>query len=984
MNHCVSCRPGSVRAGRGFGAARAALVAVGGLSLIVAAVAQAQSTCERADAGACVTDVFGPEPPSLVWQELPSPADSTTGTTLTLRFDNPREEAVDVKVRLLGDDGGTRRKSKKLVARDVAPGRSHTWTVDVAALGLAGPDMRFAGQLSAAVRVESPVLCAGGACKAARVGEEAGPDIDAPGATGPLPANARARGEALGAGPIFAVAPEIYFHAGAAPGTLELYGAEVLRTRHGGGDLTGATTAEAGVELVRVSDGGKFAKHKNKYLPEMDALDYDADNASGAPHIPLGPLNLSANQVGLCVKWEIQTVDHGKKITTAGGQEITEDIWNGVPKAPAGGIKVKSAGKTGDGRMAVTARGVVLYARKGDFVDFFETNPKTGCVSFIGDGPGTYEITVLTEHRDARGNRMIHHGADNYLPLAFKKIVELKTAKMATVLVGDATGDATVAAISGFAMYRTTFGVSGKTMYIGNVNTCGKDEDDNPNSDGGAASSAHFNDSGLADGTAFVQVHDGTRPGCSASDHRRFKFIVAHEIGHAWQTLNQGRFEPDDDFNLDDPDETVCRNDDALYTINTLEHSAIGAREGMAHFYATVVWNSPASSEAVFTWFGNPEDPESDDSGAVGGRLFNTCDTPDKCGVTTIKDWLRHWWDWHTPWTPGSKPNPIVTTEAYGNAMNDDGTFRSNYYQKLDEATDAIPALAAYKDEWDHFAELNGVDTWPAGYDCQLVAYPGCDAINPYDSPGQPGCPCADVEPTLNESAYGDDRHYPDGTGSYLVHGMGGTGQYCEDSTTQAGTEAVCNARSSDGAPECMDCGTDTKLACACSNDAECQALGDTTLVCWGGQDQGWPGTATGRCMPAADTPQGKSVLDENPWICLESCTSRGGGDPDRFECMYDQRDPDIAMAHAQCVDVAGCTAPAGWCEQGGMLCDTEQICAIEYDDCCTAECTESADCAAIGFPASYVCDGGGFPGFCVPAGCEFPMADHEFCNMFR
>src|SRR5690606_5725625 len=150
--------------------------------------------------------------------------------------------------------------------------------------------------------------------------------------------------------------------------------------------------------------------------------------------------------------------------------------------------------------------------------------------------PGQYEVTVLTLHKDNRGNTMFY--GTGLLPYGFKELVQLKTAKTATISVGDFSAEATLAAVSGFAMYRTTFGVTDKVMRIRNVNTCGADVAGNPNPDGGANSSAHFDDSGLATGTAYVRMHDGTRVGCSGSDHRRFKFLITHEIGHAWQLLN--------------------------------------------------------------------------------------------------------------------------------------------------------------------------------------------------------------------------------------------------------------------------------------------------------------------------------------------------------------------------------------------------------------------------------------------------------------
>lgn len=941
------------------------------LACTVAASAFAQT---GPDASSCGDDEAVEGRPLLTWTQIADASAQTTGRTLELRFENTDDEPVDVEIRLVADAGGPRHKSKRLRRRDVAAGAAATFEVEIDDLGLRTDAMAFAGQILALARVESASRCTGGACDPLR--PDAGSDPDSnDDASEPRPVS--------GPGPTFVSAPAVYFHPAGTPGTFEIYGSGVLASRYAGGDLSSATAAEDGVSLLRVGGGGK-STHRKKHLAEMNVKTWDDDSATASAPPLLGPMALTSNNLGVCVKWEIGLQDHGRTITK-GGVKITEDYWSGGGQFAGNGLKAPGVGPTGYGQMIVTARGVRIRVRKGDYQAELNTHPRTGCVSFSGAGAGQYEVTVLTDHYDERGNRMLYRDKDlgPLAPFAFKEVVTLKPGKVGVVHAGDFTPEATLAAVSGFAMYRTTFGVTDKLMILENVNTCGDDDLGVPNNNGGANSSAHYISSGLEHGIAYVRIHDGTGPGCSPSDHRKWKFLISHEIGHAWQLLNQGVFEPDCSMELADAEESVCTPTETGYHLRSLEFSCIGAREGMAHFYATSVWNSPASDTAVFTWFLNPEDVEGNDAGTSGGRLYNTCSTPNKCGRGTVQDWLRFYWDWHTPWVPGGKPHPFATTQAYGNAVNDDGTYRENYYQKLDEATDAIPSLVPFKDSWDQWAEYDGIRSWPVTFSCNFPDYPTCDFPNPFDGEGQPGCPCADVAHTLNESQFGDDGYYPDGTASYAFHGLPGTGQFCDDSVLGAGGEAVCNARAGDGAPLCQVCGEDTMLACACSTDAECQALGDSTLVCWGGEDQSWPGVARGRCMPAADTPTGKSVLDENPWICLESCTSRGGGDPDRFVCMYDQREY-APMSHAQCVDVVGCTAPAGWCEQSGSLCDTEQVCAIEYDDCCVAECTSDQDCHDLGFSTNYVCDGLGLPGFCVPPGCEFPEADQEFCDMFR
>jgi hypothetical protein len=429
----------------------------------------------------------------------------------------------------------------------------------------------------------------------------------------------------------------------------------------------------------------------------------------------------------------------------------------------------------------------------------------------------------------------------------------------------------------------------------------------------------------------------------------------------------------------------------------------------MAHFYATEVFNHHGSGTAVYTWFGTPMDVEYNAPHEAGGRLFNNCTTNDRCGKGTNIDWLRMFWDWHTPFDPGSKPNINTMRAVYAAAAGDDGLLNDNYYLKFREAVDTEVATLAFRAAWDAAAAWNGTDTNPngevAGPSCATFGYPDClcwddrgDPI-PEECVGTPGCPCADIDPPLNTdpTELEDEGLFPDGVGSYLLNGTAnGPGQHCFDASIGlADRSAVCGMVAFDTLdfPVCHVCGVDTQLGCPCEVDGNCGGLDGGALACWGSSDQGWAGNRDGICLPSAASAQGRDALEELPWFCLDNCGSKGF----HYRCVYDQlRDspPGIDLLHAQCLDVI-CSSPVGFCEAlpEAAFCNVDASCPgndeDDWLDCCTGECFAQEDCAAIGYPNHYECDFlsiGTSYGHCVPPECaieDFFNGNQNYCFMF-
>ena len=944
------------------------------LAVALAALAgEARAQTAPAAENACTGGDAGPAA-ALAWREVPSPdAIATTDGLLHLDVTSRGESPADLDVTVVADGGGTKTKVQPFRIRALAPGGSQAIEIDLKRLGVAKNGMRFAGQILASARVVPEGACDGGSCLPTNPFDD-GDDAEV------APTNPRVLQPGPGTETI--VSPAIYFHREDKT-SFRLYGGEALKTRFGAGDLSGGlVNEERDGELERIT-AGKGMRNDAQLTREASIEALGAEHGDGL--VPEGPIGgIPGSSARLCVKWEIGLADQGRVIETPEGAFVTEDFWNGWSSRPSGngltvgGSTFSTADPDADpanfGQMIVAARGARVRLRRGDYDQTFETAPSTGCFSFgLPSGNGDFRVTLYTDHRDSKGNR-IRVKSPEGKTFQFDRFVPLPKGQTTVVALGAYTGRATLAAITGFSLYRSNLGLENKTIEVREVSTCAKA--------GGAASSAHVDFSGLAEGVAQVQIHDGTSPGCSQSDHRRFKFIVSHEIGHAWALLRFGveGEEPGIDYAFADDDETVCENE-ALYTELTTEWSSVTAREGFAHFYAVEVWNSHASGNAVFTWFGAKRDAERNDPHAKGGRLLNNCDGTIKDGIGTNIDWMRFYWDLHAPFT-SAKPSGKRLLDVYAESLARGNLTRDNYFDEF-HAT-VVDFYPAFRPAFESFACWNGIDT-QSNRCVDPYAYPDCPFPNPADGAGYPGCPCADVVETIHPSDIRLDGHYADGRGSYLKHGPGNLGQYCVDQPDGIPASGVCGQVdfAADFTPVCEVCGVDTNWGCPCVSDQECAGLDATPLACAGSPESGFREGGPGTCLPSPDTSGGRGLLVSEPWFCLDNCASKGSS-PDQYACLFDQF-PSRPQAHGECADVQFCSL-TGFCEEGGQMCDADAIC-IGDDDCCKAECASDKDCIELGFPAGdYVCDPkGGETAKCVPAACTGDkVSDPFFCALYR
>lgn len=943
----------------------ARVVALAGLTVLLfsASPARAQS---------CAGSASKPPPASLAWVEVPDGSSSGRGEGLTLEVSNTTGRAAAIQIRVVADFGGRRTRARTYELARLADAETTSVPVRFADLG-APSRMHFSGQLYAVATVAGDGDCDDGACDDLRDNPTSDIDADEHGQAG---RDAPDVPEQAG-GASIAVSASVFFHPAPARGLFEFYGEDALATDHAGGildpRLVSSTLDDPETVVVRASDAGRGQRWTPRAQAEA-AIATIADAQSGVASGPPANDPAPADGYRLCVQWEIQITEQGKIITLPGGKKITEDYWHGYTKPSGGGFKAAGTPPV-PGKMTVTARGPRVLVKKGGWSVATWADPATGCFSFTSPEAPPFDLYVYGKHRDKDLNETyVRDKSGN--GVAWQRVVNPPKGKTRAVVVGGGDGNATLAAMAAFAAYRTTFGLTGKKIELRPVDTCAKK--------GLNASSAHVDLSDLDDGLAHLQFSDGTGEAsdgsgpCTTSDHRRAKFVVTHELGHAMFLLRTKMAEPAEDYSLSDPTETEpnCVSEN-LYTPHSMEYSMVGAREGSAHFYSTMVWNNPKDSNAVFSMFGGKTNVETYTNEA-GGQLWNLCNVVIKCGRSVNMDWLRFWWDWHTPFKAG-KPTVETIARIYERAIGTGGLTPDNYWQKFREAMLVEVADAQQRADFDAYGDWNGVDTSPSGPHCIApYTYPDCATSPPELGAGEVGCPCTDLLPmTQNNADLGwQDGYFADGQGSYTATG---DPQYCLDTP---GAPAVCglvkNSNSSIYAPVCQVCGEDTMLGCPCDDDDECDGLDAEDLDCFGAPANGWQGSKPGTCLPSASSVQGRQRLVDMPWFCLDNCGSKSGGGNNTYACLYDQLGPSYVADHGQCTDVAFCSAPTAHCESAGDFCDPEAVCALEWDDCCVAECSGNADCTGLGFPAFYACDAGS----CVPGDCIGSFS--QYCSLYR
>jgi hypothetical protein len=408
----------------------------------------------------------------------------------------------------------------------------------------------------------------------------------------------------------------------------------------------------------------------------------------------------------VCVRADIQTTDSG---STANG--ITEDKWIGADASD---------------EYLVTGRGFRVRVRQGAWVANFDSDPETGCFSFVRNSASGFDVRVYGFATDGAGNRVrIHDGqtdtSSGYPGATYSALWTGQTLSATGpnyyILDGRASDRWTAMAAGAYALYRYHDGNSGKTLSIG------FDEGD-------------CNDSGSIHGNAesYIESDDAhlVRIGrcASTSSDAREKMIVTHELGHAMLRLYYGydgddqprsqTYQPPIDGSISvagPPQGSDCWNV-ASYDMNSLERNSQAFKEAFADFYSAKVWNLK-ESRGTYTYRGTAYDLEMwDNVGGTntwGGFTSNWCGSGAN-GVTTKGDMLRFLWDFYTLAGCAAQPNRLDMFKVYRAVRENDRTgaydlSTTNYDLALEYAIEnSVPSLSGCEQGgFDAYAAWNGV-----------------------------------------------------------------------------------------------------------------------------------------------------------------------------------------------------------------------------------------------------------------------------------
>lgn len=637
-----------------------------------------------------------PAPVRLSWEEISTEGLSETygGSTVALRLENLTADVQQVRLRFVADDGGLNTETRKREAFTVPPHATVAQPVDVGEFGFDPMRLPYAGYIQAVARIA--------------------PDSDP---------QAKARYQQV-------EAPALYFHpvkTGNGRG-FAFYGERALGGKFAGGnfrlgrsglrDVPGEITTR-----VKVGGAGIEAATANSTI-EIDEPDTEGHaaqtNSLRQPAISqTTTLNaLAAGQsYRACIKFQIRTVDSSIPIPTGANAGGTEDHYLGA-----------------NDDISVIARGVRVKLSRAGWEHTYDAD-SGGCFNWSHEATSGFTLRVYGYATDDNGNYVRIHNAPSsfasYPGATYSAVLNNVTPTpngTNTYEVGDYTGRWTAMAALAFGLYRYHDGLSDKAFHVGI---------DDTRPDG---ASAHFDsanqpcqgdvcpsNASITSGRHYLRLGNANvdSDGNPATPRTRYKFHIAHELGHAIAALYYGDHE--DAVNGGEPnvrsDHNVSPNAcgfSTSYSISSKEWNSIGFREGFAHFIAARIWNNK-ETEGAFTWFAAPHDLERYNQGAnnsPGGRLENVCCVGGNCADSwadagTNEDWLRFFWDWYT--FSSNSCNVELTRldmlKLYRQTRLNGGLTKNNYFSKMRAAAQDIGLEGCVATgQFDYYAAHNGID----------------------------------------------------------------------------------------------------------------------------------------------------------------------------------------------------------------------------------------------------------------------------------
>jgi hypothetical protein len=331
-----------------------------------------------------------------------------------------------------------------------------------------------------------------------------------------------------------------------------------------------------------------------------------------------------------CVRWQAQTIDSGY------GEDRLS--WaNGANRV-------------------VTAYGVRIRitSSNGSFQQTYDSSPSSGCVTWSTGAAGPFRVRVWYFVQDSNGNVIRYHdGGDAAFgsypgETYFFEVTGYTPSPNGTTHVDAGNWSPRATAMSTASMVSRYFGgmTSDKQIHVADAVSC----------DGSSAH--HCSGDCPYSSDTHVRLQLGSCP--DSSDHRRRKFITAHELGHARAILYQEGLEPNVDTGLDSGG---C-NDGDSYWMESREYNSVAMREGQAHFAALWTYNDPSQSGAFIRWFNTTYDAETNTPNLSGGHLENNCGGAVD-GHGSNLDAMRLYWDWTTPTTAPARASRADVLNGY-------------------------------------------------------------------------------------------------------------------------------------------------------------------------------------------------------------------------------------------------------------------------------------------------------------------------------
>lgn len=597
-------------------------------------------------------------------------------TSLDLVARNTTDAPLEITLTLTGDDGGSGDERAALGTILLAAHAQQTITVDARRLGFALRGLRYSGRLHVTAQV---------AHTDGRLDE---PSISSP----------------------------VFFHpASSSTGETRLvfYGKKALQASFRSGDYLGTArelAADSDREgLLRVMDvgNGNASPDRRRLAEARLALESERDGAvkrtrALPPEHLAAPVAAGAQAYRTCMLFRSQTIDSGIPIANgpnAGGVEDYRTEWNAGDDMPAYGVRVKLS--------------------RGSWEQTFDTEPDTGCFDWAHADAGPFLITVYGYVTNSMGTfARIHNAPDSfaeYPGTTYRLTYYYTPVAGATnyIAAGSYDSEWTAMGTLSFALLRLNIGAGNKAFHVAMDNA----ED--------GWSSAHWGQSNahITEGRHYLKIDNFDS--ASSKLHTQRKFVVSHELGHAFAALYYGSHADAQDGSEpsvnDDHDvgPSACSMGDS-YSIESKEWNSLGFREGFAHFMAAMIWNNQ-DVEGSFHLLGTHHDLEryGDGIGASsGGRLENVCCAGSGCatsraGAGTNEDWMLFFWDWYTNVDAACPTRPTRTDmlRLYRDTRLLGGLTKNNYFSQMRSAARDMNVVQCLKEgRFDEYAAWNGID----------------------------------------------------------------------------------------------------------------------------------------------------------------------------------------------------------------------------------------------------------------------------------